>query len=134
MRLRALWLVGAFGSIVTLDVPRSLETGGGVGAGVDGVRAARADIPPPRGYVEKCQVQRVQKRDEFCTPCRAWHGDRNACSRSFLADTGRAWEPRCRTRGASVWTEIWCTPWTGKKPPRLPPPVPKQPGESDELF
>lgn len=87
--------------------------------------AARADVPPPPGYVEECQVTKVQKKSEFCTTCRAYHGDIEACDRRFEADK-RPWEQRCRTRGASVWTEIWCTPSKGKEPPKVPPPVPKK--------
>ena len=95
-----------------------------------GVPQSRADRAPPPGYVEPCQVAKVQKKGEFCTPCRAWHGDESACSRMFEADTRRSWQSRCQTRGASVWTEIWCTPWaSGKKPPPLPQPVPKKPGQ-----
>lgn len=93
---------------------------------------AQADIPPPKGYVEQCTVEKNQKKGVFCTTCSAYHGDRNFCARTFSADK-LPWENRCKTRGASVWKEVWCTPWTGKNPPKLPTPVPKPKDGSDDL-
>lgn len=87
--------------------------------------AARADVPPPPGYVEQCQVAKVQKKGEFCTACSgSYYNDTEFCERRFSSDS-RPWKFRCRTGGASVWTEIWCTPWTASEPPKLPKPVPK---------
>jgi hypothetical protein len=87
---------------------------------------AQADVPPPKGYVEQCTVEKAQKKGEFCTACGgAYHGDRDFCERRFAADK-LPWEHRCKTRGASVWTEVWCTPWTQKDPPKLPPPAPRK--------
>lgn len=90
------------------------------------VPEARADIPPPPGYVEPCQVSKVQKKDEFCTECSgSYYNDPDFCERRFSSDK-LSWQLRCRTRGASVWTEIWCAPWKASEPPKLPKPVPKK--------
>lgn len=87
-------------------------------------RGAHADLPPPEGYVEACQVSMVQKKGEFCTTCTASYGDPDGCARRFHADK-RTWDHRCRARGASVWQEIWCTSWSSPTPPPIPAPVPK---------
>lgn len=86
---------------------------------------ARADIPPPKGYVEQCVVKKVQKKGEFCTACSADRGDREICKRTFSQDN-LLWELRCRTRSASTWKEIWCTPWVQQDPPNIPDPEPKK--------
>ena len=70
------------------------------------VPAARADIPPPPGYVEGCTAAKQQKRGETCIECRdAYHADREACTRKW---TQQGYTQRCKTSGASVWTEVWC--------------------------
>jgi hypothetical protein len=69
--------------------------------------AARADIPPSRGYVEGCTVEKQCKKEEDGDACRAWHGDRDACKKKHEKD-GFAY--RCKASGASVWTEVWCRP------------------------
>lgn len=87
-------------------------------------RAAHADLPPPEGYVEACQVSKVQKKGEFCTICPTTYSDADACARRFHADK-LAWEHRCRARGGATWAEIWCTRWSNSTPPQVPPPVPR---------
>lgn len=78
---------------------------------------ALADIPPPKGYVEQCTVEKACKKGEEGTECRGWHGDPEGCS-NRLSPAG--WEARCQTRGASVWTEVFCRPKGPKKqgPPK----------------
>src|SRR5437762_1623544 len=65
--------------------------------------SARADMVV-EGYKEKCRLNEVQRDGESCVECGAWHAHREACR--HLGDEGYA--ERCRTAGASVWTEIWC--------------------------
>lgn len=67
---------------------------------------ARADLPPPPGYVESCTVEKQQGPGDECLVCGdAYHGDVDACERKHAA-TGHT--RRCRTSGASVWQEVWC--------------------------
>lgn len=81
-----------------------------------------ADIPPPEGYVEQCTVAKACRKGEEGTECRGWHGDREGCSNRLSPE---GWEARCQTRGASVWTEVFCRPKGAKKqePPRKEEPV-----------
>jgi hypothetical protein len=98
------------------------------------VTPTRADIAPPPGYVEECTIEKVQKKGEYCAPCQAWHGDTELCTRTFEGDKQK-WSRRCRAGGASVWTEIWCTKWTGKDPPPVPKPKTKpKPSESSPII
>ena len=73
---------------------------------------ARADIPPPPGYVEQCTIDKACKKGEEGDDCRAWHGDTTACEKKHAKD---GFEYRCRTSGASVWSEVWCRPKSKKK-------------------
>jgi MYXO-CTERM domain-containing protein len=65
---------------------------------------ARADVGPDPDYVESCSLEQQRREGDDCFECRASFQDRDACKRH--AEGGYA--PRCQTRGASVWTEIWC--------------------------
>jgi hypothetical protein len=79
-----------------------------LGLALFGVSAytARADVPPGPGYIESCTVELQQIGGTECVACGdAYHGDREACARK-LAPQGYA--RRCKSRGASVWTEVWC--------------------------
>ena len=65
---------------------------------------ARADIPPPEGYVERCTV-------EVCgtaggAMCRASFQRRADCETL----EAQGYVAKCRTRGASVWGEAMCKP------------------------
>ena len=71
---------------------------------------AAADLPPPPNYVESCTVEKQCTRDEEGTACSANFRERDKCSKALAAD---GWVHKCKTRGASVWTEVWCRP---KKP------------------
>lgn len=64
-----------------------------------GSGTARADIPPPDGYVENCTIEKQQRPGMECVACQATHS--TPCS---VASYTR----QCSTYGASVWTEIWC--------------------------
>lgn len=76
---------------------------------------SRADIPPPRGYVEKCTVKKQEDRRTECILCGdAYHGDVDACERQHAA---AGYERRCKTSGASVWEEVWCKPSAITTPP-----------------
>lgn len=68
---------------------------------------AVADVPPPPGYVEQCTVEKQCKKDEEGDACGAWHGDRDKCEKKHAQD---GFVRRCKTRGASVWTEVYCRP------------------------
>lgn len=72
---------------------------------VIGGATGRADVAPPRWYVERCTLEREQKAGETCEVCSTYHAKRDACE-TKLEPKGYA--QRCRTRGASVWREVWC--------------------------
>lgn len=69
--------------------------------------AARADVPPPEGYVEQCTAEKQCKKTEDADVCSAWHGERDKCSKAHAAD---GFVYKCKTRGASAWSEVWCRP------------------------
>ncbi len=67
---------------------------------------AHADIAPPPGYEEACQVKKVRQPGEECVSCGdAYHGDVEACRRKLEPE---GYAHRCQTRGASTWDEVWC--------------------------
>ena len=66
---------------------------------------ALADIPPPPGYEETCTVELVCASEQGVT-CAASFNDRDACERDW-GDKG--YSKACKTRGASTWTEVWCS-------------------------
>jgi len=68
-------------------------------------RAAQADVPPPPGYVETCTVAQQQTGGARCEECRASFQDASACATRFASTQ---MQQRCKTSGASVWTEVWC--------------------------
>lgn len=88
--------------------------------------AARADVPPEPGYVEKCTIEKQCKKNEEGDACRAWHGDRDVCSRKHAAD---GFEYKCRTRGASVWSEVYCRAKADKPKKDAKPEPPKKDGK-----
>lgn len=67
---------------------------------------ASADIAPPPGYVEQCTVARVQKDNpgQTCVSCDAWHGGRADCE----TREAEGYVKRCKSRGASTWSEVLC--------------------------
>lgn len=66
---------------------------------------ASADIPPRPGYVEQCTVKKQQQKGETCTVCSTHHGDRDKCLKTLGKE---GYSRRCKTRGASTWSEVWC--------------------------
>ncbi len=67
---------------------------------------AHADVPPPDGYVEDCTIEKQSAPGLTCESCRAWHGDREACTKTLGV---KGYRKMCESHGASVWNEIWCT-------------------------
>lgn len=68
------------------------------------VGLARADVPPPSGYVEKCTVEKKQQPGTTCEAC-ASSRSQDACSPKYQ---GTKFTKVCQTWGASAWTEVWC--------------------------
>ena len=68
---------------------------------------AAADLPPPAGFVETCTTEKQAKPGTECLSCAAYHGNFGHCSDS-LASYG--FTKSCKSRGASVWSEVWCRP------------------------
>jgi hypothetical protein len=63
-----------------------------------------ADVPPPKGYVEKCTIEAQTRIGEECRLCGAYFASREKC----LALGREGYSQRCRSYGASVWSEVWC--------------------------
>lgn len=104
--------------------------------------SARADVAPPADYVEQCTRGKQQQAGEHCAVHSAWHqdswgcgtdkqnlpqseecksrGSQKECCKAWLA---AGWKYRCKTRGASSFSVIWCRPM---KPGDPPPPVFKE--------
>jgi hypothetical protein len=74
----------------------------------------RADLAPPRGFVESCTMKAQSGAGKECLSCAAFYGNSDHCEVS-LGDYG--FTQGCRTGGASVWSEVWCRPaGPGAKP------------------
>jgi hypothetical protein len=71
------------------------------------LRAARVGgLGPPDGYVESCTVEKQQRAGLSCKLCDSYHGNpADYCAKQ----AGAGFRQVCRTRGASVWGEVWCT-------------------------
>jgi len=67
---------------------------------------ARADIPPPKDYVEKCTVEKQSGSGRVCHDCRSYFGNPPDYCAKVL---GGGLTYACKTYGASVWTEVWCS-------------------------
>lgn len=65
-----------------------------------------ADLPPPRGYVERCTLEAMALPGQECRLCGASFASRAECDQ--LGRQG--YQNRCRSYGASVWREVWCRP------------------------
>src|SRR3954465_14331364 len=79
---------------------------------------AFADIAPEPGYVETCTVEKQCKKTEDGDECRAWHGDREVCRKKHQSD---GFVYKCNSRGASVWSEVYCRPKGDKAKSDKPP-------------
>lgn len=82
---------------------------------------ALADLAPEPGYVEQCTIKNHEGPDTSCTSCRASFKDRDGCA-GLMGPQG--YTRACRTRGASVWTEVWCKAKDGARPAPTPPTEP----------
>ncbi|MEO7095992.1 MAG: MYXO-CTERM sorting domain-containing protein [Polyangiales bacterium] len=81
--------------------------------------AGRADIAPPPNWKESCTEEQQKKPGEECLSCSAFYGNAQHCSKLLGS---YAFQSRCKTRGASVWTELWCrttSPSAKKVPPNV---------------
>jgi MYXO-CTERM domain-containing protein len=66
---------------------------------------ALADLAPPDGYVESCTLEKQQSTGLVCKLCETYHGNpADYCAKQ----AGAGFLQACRTRGASVWGEVWC--------------------------
>lgn len=71
---------------------------------------ALADVAPPSDYVEQCTVAKKQTAGKACEACKNSYqsfqeGYQDPCKSQF--DAG-GYTKVCQSRGASVWTEVWC--------------------------
>lgn len=87
---------------------------------------AFADIAPPAGYVERCTVENHTTPERACLACDGYHGGRKPCEEL----EAKGYTSVCRTRGASVWTEVMCpaaaaAPAPAPAPAAPPPPAPE---------
>ena len=71
---------------------------------------ARADIAP--AGKETCSLDQLDTDGLVCESCRTSHEEPNACSDKYRDSE---FTQQCRSSGASVWTEIWCTGEAKKK-------------------
>jgi len=67
--------------------------------------SVRADVAPDPDYVERCTLGQQQESGDECVECRASFEEPERCKQQYASG---GYAPRCQTRGASVWTEIWC--------------------------
>ncbi|MBN8612570.1 MAG: hypothetical protein J0L92_18390, partial [Deltaproteobacteria bacterium] len=81
--------------------------------------SASADIVEP-GFVESCTLAIVQPAhpNEVCMACDTFHGAPTRCDEQFAAE---GYTQACRSRGASVWSQIGCRARTPEDPPAPPP-------------
>lgn len=91
--------------------------------------AAQADIAPPRGYVETCTVERQQEPGSTCLSCSTTFREPDACATRHAQD---GYTHRCRTDGASTWSEVWCRPAVPQD--TLPPAPPTDPSVIPEVV
>ena len=67
--------------------------------------AARADVPPPDGYVETCTLANKQTVTSECLACVADYSNFGRCSPLL---SPYCYGKVCKTWGASAYTELWC--------------------------
>jgi hypothetical protein len=66
---------------------------------------ALADVPPPRGYVERCTVARQQTATTECVACAANYMLPDRCQTML---THYAYHQVCQTRGNSSAIQVFC--------------------------
>ena len=74
--------------------------------------AALGDIPPPKDYVEMCTVEKACGKADEARGCRRHVSEAEKCKAELAKD---GWTYKCRSAGASNFTEIWCR---AKKAPK----------------
>lgn len=79
---------------------------------------ARADVPPPAGYVEECTVERQCPGGRACG---TFHGESNAECAQAAKEVGM--EERCHSWGATVGGSVFCPKGA---------PVPSKPEKGDK--
>lgn len=67
--------------------------------------SALADVAPPPDYVETCTVDQQQGDGETCVSCEVSFEDFEACINTYEP---QGYELRCKTAGASVYSEVFC--------------------------
>jgi len=86
--------------------------------------AAFADVAPPPDYVESCTVAKQQGPGLDCRECGTYYAEHDKCDKTLGT---QGFSKRCRSRGASVWTEVWCRSAQASPPPPDPDPHPSDP-------
>ncbi|MFT6144497.1 MAG: hypothetical protein ACJAZO_003674 [Myxococcota bacterium] len=84
---------------------------------------ALADIPPPNGYQETCTVDLVCPSAQGVA-CSASFNDRDTCERDWGT---KGYSKACQTRGASTWSEVWCSNAAPLGEPAGEPVIPTEP-------
>jgi len=77
---------------------------------------ALADMPPPEDYVESCTVAQQQHAGETCVACTVTYADFQGCQKLYAPTT---YAYRCKSWGASVYQEIYCSSQQGVAPPPM---------------
>lgn len=77
---------------------------------------ASADIVP-EDYVETCTLEAIARERSGCVACRTSFQSPDACATQHASD---GLEQACRSGGASVWTEVWCSPAAASDPAPAP--------------
>jgi hypothetical protein len=90
--------------------------------------AARADVPPPSGYVEECTVERQCPGGRSCG---TYHGESNPECAKAAQEAGM--EERCHSWGATVGGSVFCpkgapVPKKTEKPEKSDKPAPRAGG------
>jgi MYXO-CTERM domain-containing protein len=89
-------------------------------AALSAATAAHADLAPPPGQTERCTLALQLKEGEICVSCNTYLAEADACQKQHAP---RGFAFRCRTRGASTWSELWCKSSTGPNVSSLSDPV-----------
>jgi hypothetical protein len=84
---------------------RSFALGLALASSIAFVGPARADMPPPDGYVEKCTVANQETPATECLACGSGHFYNGRCSKLL---TPYCFGNVCQSYGATVFTEVWC--------------------------
>lgn len=86
--------------------------------------ASFADVAPPPNYVESCTVAQQSGPGLDCRECGTYYAEHDKCEKTLGT---QGFSKRCRSRGASVWTEVWCRSAQAAPPQPDPDPHPSDP-------